>query len=112
MALQKVFMVFNSLLLFLRKTALRIIERSSLCCFMLLCVFTANANDFSYHMDDADYKTLELTINENTVPITVLTYASQQVISKGVLLIVADAEAAGSAQNSLINMAKLLPQWG
>lgn len=83
---------------------------------LLACLFvplaSLQAQDLAYFTHSDKYKTLELTIEDNTLPVTVLTFASQQTLSKGVILIVADIEAAGSAQYGLIQIAKLLPQWG
>lgn len=93
--------------------------RTYLICGLLCGVFggisfsvLANDDDFSYHLPSDQYQMVDIVINEQSVALPVIKFSSQQAISKGVILIVADIEAKGNSQLSMYEVAKRLPQWG
>ena len=97
----------------MRNNLIRLVHIRMLFCILLSAsIMPAYANDFAYLLPRADVKELVLSVNNQTVPVPVLSFPSEQVLSKGVVVVVTDAEANGDAQNSLYHVAKSLPSWG
>lgn len=69
-------------------------------------------DDITYHLPSSAYTLIDISINDDTISIPLVKFESQLPISKGVVLIMADLNAQGSAQSSLYELAKTLPKWG
>ncbi|MFW8591621.1 DUF3530 family protein [Glaciecola sp. 2405UD65-10] len=92
---------------------IRLLYMSMLICSLLSASLRpAYASDFTYFLPSSDVKELALSVNEQTVPVALLSFPSEQALSKGVVVVVTDAQASGDAQNSLYHVAKSLPKWG
>lgn len=69
-------------------------------------------NDIQLHLTDDEFQLLTLNKGDTTIDIPVIKFSSQQAMTKGTIVLVADLQVQQTASNNFYKLAKTLPNWG
>ena len=75
-------------------------------------IFAQIRDDIQTHMRTDSYATLTLKHADKSIDIPLIKFASQQALTKGTIVLLSDAQSHKSANQSLYQLAKALPNWG